>query len=138
MGLMGPLLDDYVNGAAVYETEITPPMGMSKGVSVALVTLKMGARDGSTLVCLAVADYADARLLGVLRDQTGLKLAVAKINAVVKKLDPLSVRVLAPGEAAESSAEGAESTPADWYADPKGTARLRYWDGSQWTDHVAD
>ncbi len=89
-------------------------------------------------MCLAVADYADARLLGVLRDQTGLKLAVAKINAVVKKLDPLSVRVLAPGEAAESSAEGAESTPADWYSDPKGTARLRYWDGSQWTDHVAD
>ncbi len=40
MGLMGPLLDDYVNGAAVYETEITPPMGMSKGVSVALVTLR--------------------------------------------------------------------------------------------------
>src|SRR5689334_14330718 len=27
---------------------------------------------------------------------------------------------------------------ADWYPDPKGLKRLRYWDGTQWTDHVAD
>lgn len=28
-------------------------------------------------------------------------------------------------------------TPADWYADPLGRHELRYWDGTQWTDHVA-
>jgi hypothetical protein len=28
--------------------------------------------------------------------------------------------------------------PADWYPDPKGVKRLRYWDGSAWTDHTAD
>jgi hypothetical protein len=28
--------------------------------------------------------------------------------------------------------------PADWYPDPQGLKRLRYWDGSQWTEHVAD
>lgn len=27
---------------------------------------------------------------------------------------------------------------ADWYPDPSGTKRLRYWDGTAWTDHVAD
>lgn len=27
---------------------------------------------------------------------------------------------------------------ADWYADPRGEKRLRYWDGTQWTHHVAD
>jgi hypothetical protein len=27
---------------------------------------------------------------------------------------------------------------ADWYPDPTGQKRLRYWDGSQWTDHTAD
>jgi hypothetical protein len=27
---------------------------------------------------------------------------------------------------------------ADWYPDPRGEKRLRYWDGSQWTDHTAD
>jgi hypothetical protein len=32
----------------------------------------------------------------------------------------------------------APGQPADWYPDPRGQKRLRYWDGSQWTDHVAD
>ena len=28
--------------------------------------------------------------------------------------------------------------PADWYPDPHGVARLRYWDGQRWTGHTAD
>ena len=28
--------------------------------------------------------------------------------------------------------------PADWYPDPSGKKRLRYWSGSAWTDHTAD
>lgn len=28
--------------------------------------------------------------------------------------------------------------PADWYPDPHGIARLRYWDGQQWTGHTAE
>lgn len=28
--------------------------------------------------------------------------------------------------------------PADWYPDPQGKARLRYFDGTNWTDHTAD
>ena len=27
---------------------------------------------------------------------------------------------------------------ADWYPDPRGQKRLRYFDGARWTDHVAD
>lgn len=27
--------------------------------------------------------------------------------------------------------------PADWYNDPHHVARLRYWDGAQWTEHTA-
>jgi len=27
--------------------------------------------------------------------------------------------------------------PAAWYADPSGRYELRYWDGSEWTEHVA-
>jgi uncharacterized RDD family membrane protein YckC len=26
---------------------------------------------------------------------------------------------------------------ADWYPDPQGQARLRYWDGQRWTDHTS-
>ncbi len=30
------------------------------------------------------------------------------------------------------------ATPADWYPDPQGQKRLRYWDGIAWTEHTAD
>lgn len=33
---------------------------------------------------------------------------------------------------------GTSSTPAGWYADPAGSDRLRWWDGTRWTDHLAD
>ena len=29
-------------------------------------------------------------------------------------------------------------TPAGWYANPTGDARIRYWNGSNWTDHTAE
>jgi hypothetical protein len=38
-------------------------------------------------------------------------------------------------QAAQPAAGG---QPADWYPDPRGEKRLRYWDGTQWTDHTAD
>ncbi|NQU36224.1 MAG: DUF2510 domain-containing protein, partial [Actinobacteria bacterium] len=27
---------------------------------------------------------------------------------------------------------------ADWYPDPSGHHQMRYWDGSAWTDHIAN
>jgi Protein of unknown function (DUF2510) len=41
-----------------------------------------------------------------------------------------------PATPAQSDAPAAAK--ADWYPDPRGEKRLRYWDGSQWTDHTAD
>jgi hypothetical protein len=41
----------------------------------------------------------------------------------------------APGQQAAPAGAAAK---ADWYPDPRGEKRLRYWDGSQWTDHTAD
>lgn len=29
------------------------------------------------------------------------------------------------------------STPAGWYSDPQGLARMRYFDGSRWTEHTS-
>ena len=34
-------------------------------------------------------------------------------------------------------AQTAAATPAGWYHDPSGRFELRYWDGGQWTEHVA-
>jgi hypothetical protein len=51
----------------------------------------------------------------------------------------------AAGEAPAASTPATSAQPdapagakADWYPDPRGEKRLRYWDGSQWTDHTAD
>jgi hypothetical protein len=44
----------------------------------------------------------------------------------------------APAAAAPAAAPAPGGQPADWYPDPRGEKRLRYWDGSQWTDHTAD
>jgi uncharacterized protein YxjI len=30
------------------------------------------------------------------------------------------------------------TSPANWYPDPMGRHQVRYWDGTVWTDHVAD
>jgi uncharacterized RDD family membrane protein YckC len=35
------------------------------------------------------------------------------------------------------SAGGDGGQKADWYPDPQGQARLRYWDGQRWTDHTS-
>jgi uncharacterized RDD family membrane protein YckC len=32
---------------------------------------------------------------------------------------------------------GGDPQKADWYPDPQGQARLRYWDGQRWTDHTS-
>ena len=34
--------------------------------------------------------------------------------------------------------EGDRIVPAEWYEDPTQRHQLRYWDGAQWTPHVAD
>jgi len=39
--------------------------------------------------------------------------------------------------AADPGAGAGGNPPADWYDDPRGEARLRYWDGQQWTDQTA-
>ena len=46
--------------------------------------------------------------------------------------------VVPPAPAATTPAATAlTQQPAGWYADPQGQARLRWWDGSAWTEHVA-
>jgi hypothetical protein len=43
----------------------------------------------------------------------------------------------APAELADAGQPGQPLPPADWYADPSGRFELRYWNGSDWTEHVA-
>lgn len=49
---------------------------------------------------------------------------------------PEPVVEAAPGDMTAATA-GAGAAPAGWYADPSSRFELRYWDGSQWTEHVS-
>jgi hypothetical protein len=37
-----------------------------------------------------------------------------------------------------ASVASVDGGPARWAPDPTGRHELRYWNGSEWTDHVAD
>ena len=39
--------------------------------------------------------------------------------------------------AATSSTASSTAAPAAWYPDPSKRFELRYWDGTEWTEHVA-
>ncbi len=39
--------------------------------------------------------------------------------------------------AAATSSTAVAAAPAGWYADPSARYDLRYWDGSEWTEHVS-
>jgi Protein of unknown function (DUF2510) len=56
----------------------------------------------------------------------------------------LWLRTRAPNRSELTAAEGrtsvkgeAPAAGAGWYQDPTGSTRLRWWDGSRWTEHTA-
>jgi hypothetical protein len=54
----------------------------------------------------------------------------------VGQVQPAPEPVATPEPAA--TPEPPANVAADWYPDPRGEKRLRYWDGTRWTDHTAD
>jgi hypothetical protein len=50
---------------------------------------------------------------------------------------PVATSQPAPAPAPQPAYTPTPAVPAGWYADPAGRYELRYWDGSQWTEHVS-
>ena len=78
-----------------------------------------------------------AGTLVIRADAVGTPLAAAA--------GPGAVAAPAPAFPAGGAAQPAAAQPAagggaaaDWYPDPRGEKRLRYWDGNAWTEHTAD
>jgi hypothetical protein len=61
--------------------------------------------------------------------------AAAAAEPVVAEPSPAPAPEPAPAPAPEPAP--VVTTPAGWYPDPSGRYELRYWDGTQWTEHVA-
>lgn len=86
-------------------------------------------------------DWLDAAALNPTYEQTvtidtgeGSPTPVGDVREVVAEAQPVTPAATNSPEPPPPSA----LPPANWYPDPKGEKRLRYWDGQQWTDHVAD
>lgn len=70
--------------------------------------------------------------------------ALAAMLQAVSGAAPGAVAGAAPAAAAATLAPAAPGVtaagaapPANWYPDPSGQARLRWWDGARWTEHTA-
>ena len=50
---------------------------------------------------------------------------------------PTSASAPAATTTATTTATSSTAAPAAWYADPSKRFELRYWDGAEWTEHVA-
>jgi hypothetical protein len=61
---------------------------------------------------------------------------VLLIVGFVRGRHPVRVAVTPSGSAAPTVVPSVV-TPPGWFADPKGEARLRWWDGQQWTDNIS-
>jgi energy-coupling factor transporter transmembrane protein EcfT len=55
-------------------------------------------------------------------------------NAVISQ----QARVVQGRAPLQQSPAGPNAAEPGWYSDPKAETRLRYWNGSKWTDHTAD
>ena len=64
---------------------------------------------------------------------------VERLRELRSQLSSKGVRPGAPvGAGGTPPSVAAPAAPANWYPDPSGQARLRYWDGFAWTGHTAD
>jgi hypothetical protein len=63
--------------------------------------------------------------------------AAAAEPAVAAAAEPSPAPAPEPAPAPAPEPAPVVTTPAGWYPDPSGRYELRYWDGTQWTEHVA-
>ena len=66
----------------------------------------------------------------------GLDLGAGSIAAAADQV-VASEPVTAGAQQVATPAAAVSAAPAGWYADPSSRYELRYWDGTQWTEHVS-
>jgi len=77
--------------------------------------------------------------IGIPGDAPALTPPAAQVAPAVTvgSADAQPARAAPAATAATRPAQAAATPPAAWYPDPSGQARLRWWDGTRWTEHTA-
>jgi hypothetical protein len=63
--------------------------------------------------------------------------ATAATTTPASTAAPAAAAATPASSTSAASTPAASAAPAGWYADPSSRYELRYWDGSQWTEHVS-
>jgi hypothetical protein len=72
----------------------------------------------------------DGRYCAFLRRPTSASASAATTT-------PFQVTAQATTQIMATATPSSTAAPASWYADPSKRFELRYWDGTEWTEHVA-
>jgi hypothetical protein len=121
-------------GAAILLLAHRQVKGLSIGPLIGTVLV------GVICVVILITDLSDihskhlASRWGIVVDLVGSALLILASIALIVQAPRRRVATTAQGEASPGTMT---AKPADWYPDPHGEARLRYWDGSRWTEHTA-
>lgn len=116
---------DNVGNTFVTDEAVATPAATSDGVGWAAGSGAAGAMSGMSNQASDAAQQSADSAQHAVSDGAGQAAgAVASAGAS------------APNASTDASS-GADLAPAGWYADPAGRFDLRYWDGAQWTEHVA-
>jgi hypothetical protein len=97
-------------------------------------------RPGDVLVARSFGDtlhsvlgWVGAALGGAAIGLAGITMLI--IGSVRRRRGGRSVHVPSPGTSLPVASSPDRLAPTGWYPDPEQPARLRYWDGTCWTDH---
>lgn len=114
--------------------------GMAGGILMSLGILVLLQQYGVVYPTLTVTivGLVSGVLTSILIPSLARIANIGRINRVIATAEARLNQV--GGETGQDQAlpQEEEAIPADWYSDPSGEARLRYWDGTDWTDDVAD
>lgn len=86
---------------------------------------------------VSIVPTFDGRYCAFVRRTTGAPSAATTDAAAPGGYAVASTGAPAEAEAAGDPQPGQPLPPADWYADPSGRFEMRYWNGSDWTEHVS-
>jgi hypothetical protein len=86
---------------------------------------------------VSIVPTFDGRYCAFVRRSTGAPSAATSHAPATGGYAVASTGAPAEAEAAGDAQPGQPLPPADWYADPSGRFEMRYWNGSDWTEHVS-
>jgi hypothetical protein len=92
------------------------------------------ALEPTATAAVTAATSSAASAWGDTAASTPVQAVVEPVQAVVQQ--PVQA-VVEPVQAVVQQAPVTPAVPAGWYPDPSGRFEQRYWDGTQWTEHVA-